>query len=101
MPAATEPKLDGSPLIDRLLRARGIETKEDAAAFLAVAPEDWHDPFQMNDMPEAVERILTALGNKEKILICDTVQEAVAAADALEPGRERVILLENDLPDNY
>ena len=22
-------------------------------------------------------------------------------ADALEPGRERVILLENDLPDNY
>lgn len=68
--AATAPDLDGSPLIDRLLRARGIETKEDAAAFLAVEPEDWHDPFQMNDMPEAVERILTALGNKEKILIC-------------------------------
>ncbi len=38
---------------------------------------------------------------QERITVCDTVQEAVAAADALEPGRERVILLENDLPDNY
>ncbi len=45
--------------------------------------------------------LLSAGFPEEKILVCDTVQEAVAAADALEPGRERVILLENDLPDNY
>ena len=45
--------------------------------------------------------LLSAGFPEEKILVCDTIREAVAAADALEPGRERVILLENDLPDNY
>ncbi len=39
---------------------------------------------------------------KERILVKDTVQEAVAAADAIDAnGGRRVILLENDLPDNY
>lgn len=37
----------------------------------------------------------------ENIKIASTVQEAVAAADAFKPGAGRVILLENDLPDNY
>ena len=45
--------------------------------------------------------LLSAGFPEDRILVLDTVQEAVAAADALEPGRERVILLENDLPDNY
>lgn len=37
----------------------------------------------------------------ERVLVFETLGQAVAAADAFEPGRERVILLENDLPDNY
>lgn len=45
--------------------------------------------------------LLSAGFPEDRVLVCATVQEAVAAADALEPGRERVILLENDLPDNY
>lgn len=39
--------------------------------------------------------------DEEKIKISATVQEAVSAADAFKPGASRVILLENDLPDNY
>lgn len=35
------------------------------------------------------------------IKVCDTLGEAVAAADAFMQGSARVILLENDLPDNY
>ncbi len=45
--------------------------------------------------------LLSAGFPEDRVLVCETVQEAVARADALEPGRERVILLENDLPDNY
>ena len=36
----------------------------------------------------------------EKVFVVEQVQEAVAAADAL-PGQKKVILLENDLPDDY
>ena len=45
--------------------------------------------------------LLSAGFPEDRVLVCETVQEAVTRADALEPGRERVILLENDLPDNY
>jgi UDP-N-acetylmuramoyl-tripeptide--D-alanyl-D-alanine ligase len=51
--------------------------------------------------PPIREGLLSAGFPEDRIRVCDTVQEAVALADSLEPGRERVILLENDLPDNY
>ena len=38
---------------------------------------------------------------QELVKTAETVQEAVALADAFRPGEARVILLENDLPDNY
>ena len=37
----------------------------------------------------------------DRMAVAATVQEAVALADAFRPGEARVILLENDLPDNY
>lgn len=39
--------------------------------------------------------------DSERIAVVETVQEAVALADAFKPGLPRTILLENDLPDNY
>ena len=36
-----------------------------------------------------------------RVAVAQTVQEAVRLADAYRPGEARVILLENDLPDNY
>ena len=38
---------------------------------------------------------------EENIAVVETVQEAIALADAFRPGMARTILLENDLPDNY
>lgn len=58
------------PLIERLLKERGIETKEQADAFLSVRPDEWHDPFSMNDMTPAVDRILAALKAQARIVIC-------------------------------
>ena len=35
------------------------------------------------------------------VRVCDTLEDAIADADAFRQGTPRVILLENDLPDNY
>jgi len=62
-------KLKISPTLCRLLVQRGIKTIEDASKFFHPQLEHIHDPFLMNDMDKAVERINSALGRKEKILI--------------------------------
>src|SRR3989339_1902509 len=57
-----------SELLGLLLYYRGIETREKAEKFLK--PDyyrDTHDPFLMKDMGKAVERILKAIEQKEKI----------------------------------
>lgn len=52
-----------------LLVQRGISTYEEARKFFRPSLEHLHDPFLMKDMDKAVERILRALRNHEKILI--------------------------------
>ncbi len=51
----------------------------------------------------AIVRGLDAAGfPPEKRVVCETLQEAMAAARALPgDGQEKYVLLENDLPDNY
>lgn len=58
-----------SPTLCRLLVQRGIKTMEEARRFFHPQLEHIHDPFLMNDMDKAVERINRALGKKEKILV--------------------------------
>lgn len=52
-----------------LLVQRGIRTFDDAKAFFRPDLNDLHDPFLMKDMDLAVERISSALENKEKVLV--------------------------------
>ena len=40
-------------------------------------------------------------GYKEKLFVKDTLAEATSLMYELDCGKEKVILLENDLPDNY
>jgi single-stranded-DNA-specific exonuclease len=56
-------------LVARLLVMRGIETIEEAKRFLFIEPMEFHDPFLLNGMAGAVNRIKEAIINKEKILI--------------------------------
>ena len=58
-----------SPTLCQLLVQRGIRTMEDARRFFHPQLSHIHDPFLLNDMDKAVERINRALGKKEKILI--------------------------------
>ncbi len=53
----------------QLLVNRGCKNSEEARRFLVKETEQLHDPFLMKDMDSAVERILTAIENEEKIVI--------------------------------
>ncbi len=57
------------PLIARLLVIRGIHTPEQAERFLYADEKEMYDPFFMDGMHEAVDRIQSAIRNREKIRI--------------------------------
>lgn len=55
-------------LLTRLLKIRNIT--DDIDAFLEAKLQDyWLDPFLLNDMESAVERIIFAIKNKQKIMV--------------------------------
>ena len=53
----------------RILVERGIDDFDKARAFFNPDLSMLHDPFLMKDMDKAVERILSAVSKKEKILV--------------------------------
>jgi len=58
-----------SETIGSLLVQRKIETFEEAKHFFRPSLDDLHDPFLMQDMQQAVERIEKAISTKENILV--------------------------------
>ncbi|MDR0873523.1 MAG: single-stranded-DNA-specific exonuclease RecJ [Prevotellaceae bacterium] len=58
-----------NPMLAQLLLQRGVATFEEAKRFFRPQLDDLHDPFLMNDMQKAVDRLSLAMANKEKILI--------------------------------
>ncbi|MBK9570441.1 MAG: single-stranded-DNA-specific exonuclease RecJ [Chitinophagaceae bacterium] len=57
------------PVICKILVQRGIETFEQAKDFFRPQLTDLHSSWLMKDMEKAVDRILKAIHNKEKILV--------------------------------
>lgn len=57
------------PALGRLLLKRGIKTATEAQRFFRPQLSDLHDPFLMNDMQVAVDRLNQALGRKEHIMV--------------------------------
>ena len=57
------------PALGRLLPKRGIKTATEARRFFRPQLSDLHDPFLMNDMQVAVDRLNQALGRKERIMV--------------------------------
>lgn len=64
-----EKELNISSAAARMLVVRGIQTAEEARAFVRPSLDKLHDPFLMKDMDKAVERLHQALTQGEKILI--------------------------------
>ena len=61
--------LNISPLVARLLLNRGLDTVEAAKKFLDAEHEEVYDPFLLDGMSKAVDRIEEAIAKNEKILI--------------------------------
>jgi single-stranded-DNA-specific exonuclease len=57
------------PALCRILVQRGLETFEQAKDFFRPSLTDLHSPWLMKDMKKAVDRIQTAIREKEKILV--------------------------------
>ena len=57
------------PALGSLLVRRGITTPAEARRFFRPQLSELHDPFLMNDMQAAVDRLNDALGRKERILV--------------------------------
>jgi len=62
-------ELGCEPLLAALLCARGFSDLEEARFFLTPNLKNLTNPFLLKDMDKAVDRILTAIENKEKILV--------------------------------
>ncbi|MCX7780578.1 MAG: single-stranded-DNA-specific exonuclease RecJ [Negativicutes bacterium] len=57
------------PVVARVLVNRGIVTKEDAERFLYAGAENLGNPYALKDMERAVERIVKAIDEQEKIVV--------------------------------
>ena len=58
-----------NPVLAEILVNRGIDTFDKARDFFRPSLDHLHDPYLMADMQAAVERINTAIDDKQKILI--------------------------------
>ena len=56
-------------LLATILSNRNITKKEDIKLFLEPTRNDFYNPFLINDMEKAVERIIKAIKNQEKVTI--------------------------------
>ena len=64
-----EKELNISSAAARMLVVRGIQTADEARAFVHPSLDKLYDPFLMKDMDKAVERLHQAITQGEKILI--------------------------------
>lgn len=62
-------KIGMSPVIGQLLFRRGIKTESSAKRFFRPMLNELIDPFLMNDMDIAVDRLNDAMGRKERIMV--------------------------------
>src|SRR3989338_3988232 len=94
-----------SPLVRQLLFGRGITSADEAEKFLNPHYEDHtHDPFLMKDMEKAVERILQAVQNDERIAIfSDYDADGIPGAVVLHDFFKKIGYLnfENYIPDRH
>ena len=63
----SEYKMD--KILAKVIANKGIENEKELELFLNPTRNDFHDPFLMPDMEIAVDRILKAIQNSERILI--------------------------------
>lgn len=107
MVAQLSHELRVSPVTARLLSIRGLDDPLSARRFLFPSLDDLLDPQRLTDVPAAVDRILRAIANKERIAIhgdydVDGVTSTVILRRALELlGADVTHFIPERLRDGY
>ena len=106
-----EKELNISSAEARMLVVRGIQTADEARAFVHPSLDNLHDPFLMKDMDKAVERLHQAITRGEKILIYGDYDVDGTTAVALmyrfldkmiqEQGTKSQDIIDYYIPDRY
>ncbi|MDP7477971.1 MAG: hypothetical protein QGI10_01750, partial [Vicinamibacterales bacterium] len=105
--AALASDLGIDPVIARLLVLRGFAEPEAAERFLHPTIDHLHDPFQLTDLPKAVDRLLHAIECGERIAVhgdydVDGVTSTVILRRLLELlGAEVIHFIPDRLKDGY
>ena len=95
------------PEAARLLFSRGIKDEDSLTRFLAPSLVDLHDPYLLQDMDKAVNRIRRAIEQGEFILVygdydADGMTSASILKETLEQlGAECLVYLPNRFTDGY
>jgi single-stranded-DNA-specific exonuclease len=95
--------LNINPVLSSLLVHRGITSFEDARYFFRPSQLHLHDPFLMQDMEKAIERIEQAIAKNEKVLIYGDydVDGTTSVALVYSFLKKRYDNLEYYIPDRY
>jgi len=99
--------LNVHPAVAQLLINRGVQTLEEARAFLTGDFKSLHDPFLLKDMDKAMARLHAARNRKEKVLIfgdydVDGVTSSAVLTCALKTfGLEVINHIPHRLIDGY
>lgn len=95
-------------MIDEILKSRGYETKVAREAFLSPNYEaEKHDPFLLPDMKKAVDRLVLAQKNKERVVIygdydIDGLTASTVLLDSFEKfGLNASVFIPNRFVEGY
>ena len=91
------------PALGRLLHERGMRTPAEVTQFFRPQLTTLHDPFLMNDMDKAVDRLNEAMGKKERILVYGDydVDGCTAVALVYKFLRQYYSHIDYYIPDRY
>ena len=96
-------KIGMSPIMAELLLLRGIRTESAAKRFFRPVLGELIDPFLMNDMDVAVDRLNDAMGRKERIMVYGDydVDGCTAVALVFKFLQQFYSNIEYYIPDRY
>lgn len=100
-------KYNISEIVAKVIVNRNIDKTENVEKFLNPTRKDFHDPFLMPDMEKAINRILKALEDKQKVIIYgDYDADGITSITVLkkfleEQGMEVASYIPNRLDEGY
>lgn len=96
-----------SKLVANIIASKGLKSQDEIEIFLHPRRTDFHDPFLLPDMEKAVERVIEAINNNEKVAIYgDYDVDGITSSTVLhrflkDRGLDTDIYIPNRLSEGY